>query len=96
MMQGRTLADLIEVVRYRGGKPLSYESLSRNCGGKSSAQRLQQYVTADLKNFPDPNTIHGLQRGTCQSIQAIIHAAARSLGLDVADTDPDSLVVAGV
>lgn len=95
-MQGQTLADLIEAARYQGGKPLSYESLSKNCGGKPSAQRLQQYVTSDLKNFPDPDTIHGLRRGTGQSVQSIIHAAARSLGLIVADNDPDSLVVAGV
>ncbi|WP_139194702.1 hypothetical protein [Arthrobacter sp. UCD-GKA] len=96
MMQGQTLADLIEADRYRGSKSLSYESLSRNCGGKPSAQRLQQYVTTDLKNFPDPDTIRGIQRGTGHSAQTMIHAAARSLGLAVADTDPDSLVVAGV
>lgn len=95
-MQGQTLADLIEATRYQSSKPLSYESLSKNCGGKPSAQRLQQYVTTGLKNFPDPDTIHGLQQGTGQSVQAIIHAAARSLGLIVADSDPDTLVIAGV
>lgn len=61
----------------------SYEQLSKLCGGKPTAGRLQQLATKSLQNFPDPDSIHSMARGFGVSEKSIVLAAAVSLGLDV-------------
>ncbi|MFJ2618204.1 hypothetical protein [Glutamicibacter sp. NPDC087344] len=91
-MQEKTLGDLIESARHSGGeKSLSYAALSKLCGGKPTAARLQQYVTDSLKNFPDPESIRNLAKGTGVSTREIILASARSLGLNI-ESDPMDLI----
>ena len=55
-----TLSELI--IEYRGGR--SNVDLARDCGGTPSDKRLHQLVNQPMKNFPDPETIRGLARGT--------------------------------
>lgn len=93
-MTNQDLAALLTAARNEG--ELSYEKLSIRCGGSPSAKRLQQLVTRPLKNFPDPDTITHLARGTGQSVTTIILASARSLGLQVASEDSDQLRIAGL
>lgn len=82
------LGDLIESARHSGGeKSLSYAELSKQCGGKPTAARLQQYVAGSLKNFPDPESIRNLSKGTRRTTKEIILASATSLGLH---TEPDA------
>ncbi|GHG60347.1 hypothetical protein GCM10012320_34900 [Sinomonas cellulolyticus] len=88
------LATLLGNVKAK--KEWSYEAMSRACGGAPSGKRLFQLITAPLKNFPDPETIQSLARGTGASITDIVMASARSLGLEVVDADPDSLHVPGL
>lgn len=96
-MQGMNLRDLIEAARHNyGSKSMSYAGLSDKCGGKPTAARLQQYAKDDLENFPDPESIRGLQRGTGRSQQEIIFASARSLGLQVDSDFADALIIAGL
>lgn len=92
VMQEKTLGDLIEAARHvRSEKSLSYVELAKACGGKPTAARLQQYVTGALKNFPDPESILGLAKGTQYSPKEIILASARSLGLNI-ESDPEDLI----
>ena len=84
---------LAEVKAARGW---SFEAMSRACGGVPTGKRLFQLINSPLKNFPDPDTIRGLQRATGASTTEIVMAAARSLGLDVTETDPDALHVPGI
>lgn len=74
----------------------TYDALAKACGGVPARQRLFQLINAPLKNFPDPETIRGLSLGTGYSVTDIIMAAARSLGLSVRDTDPDSVRISGL
>ncbi len=74
---------------------LSYEALSAACGGSPSDKRLHQLINQPLKNFPDPETLSALSRGTGIGVTQLVLAAARSLNLDVQDDDPDSLHIAG-
>lgn len=74
----------------------TYDTFAKACGGVPARQRLFQLINAPLKNFPDPETIRGLALGTGYSVTDIILAAARSLGLSVRDTDPDSVRVSGL
>ncbi|MEA5454633.1 hypothetical protein SPF06_07855 [Sinomonas sp. JGH33] len=87
---GALLADV------KAARGWSFEAMSRACGGVPTGKRLFQLVNSPLKNFPDPDTIRGLQRATGASTTEIVMAAARSLGLEVADTDPDALHVPGI
>lgn len=84
------LADVKAVRRW------SYEAMSRACGGVPTGKRLFQLINSPLKNFPDPDTIRGLQRATGASVTEIVLAAARSLGLDVTSSDPDALHIPGI
>lgn len=95
-MQEITLGDLIESSRHRRGeKSLSYAELAKLCGGKPTAARLQQYVTGDLKNFPDPDSIRGLAKGTRATPREIVLASARSLGLHIEPEAEDLLLIQG-
>lgn len=95
-MQEITLGDLIESSRHRRGeKSLSYAELAKLCGGKPTAARLQQYVTGDLKNFPDPDSIRGLAKGTRTTPREIVLASARSLGLHIETETEDLLLIQG-
>lgn len=71
---------------HRGAR--SYGELARDCGGSPSSKRLQQLVTQPIKNFPDPDTIRALGRGLRLSHEAIVVAAAESLGLDTSRGEP--------
>lgn len=95
-MQEKTLGDLIEAARHvHSEKSLSYVELAKACGGKPTAARLQQYVTGSLKNFPDPESILGLAKGTRSTPKEIILASARSLGLEVESNPEDSIFING-
>lgn len=94
MTDGMTLGQLINAGR-RGGE-VSYERLSKACGGAPSAKRLHQLENSPLKNFPDPDTIRNLSRGTGFSVTEVIFAAARSLGLPVSTDDPDTIRIYGI
>ena len=87
---GALLADV------KAARGWSFEAMSRACGGVPTGKRLFQLINSPLKNFPDPDTIRGLQKATGASTTEIVMAAARSLGLDVAETDPDALHVPGI
>lgn len=78
------LAELIDT--HRGGR--SYPELSRACGGSPSDKRLQQLVRGEIKNFPDPPTVRALAKGLRVSQEAVLLAAAESLGLDVRSSLP--------
>jgi hypothetical protein len=88
------LGRLLNTAR-RGGE-ISYERLSKACGGTPSAKRLHQLENGPLKNFPDPDTIRALAAGTGFSITEIIHASARSLRLPVVSEDPDVIRIHGL
>ena len=94
MTDGMTLGQLLNAAR-RGGE-VSYERLSKACGGAPSAKRLHQLENGPLKNFPDPDTIRNLSTGTGFSVTEVIFAAARSLGLPVAAGDPDTIRIYGI
>ena len=94
MQTEMTLSRLINLAR-RGGE-VSYERLSKACGGTPTAKRLHQYENGELKNFPDPETLRSLARGTGFSVTEIVFAAGRSLGLPVTDDDPDVLRIYGI
>lgn len=94
MQNELTLSRLINLAR-RGGE-VSYERLSKACGGTPTAKRLHQFENGELKNFPDPETLRALARGTGFSVTEIIMAAGRSLGLPVTDDDPDTLRIYGI
>lgn len=94
MTDGMTLGQLLNAAR-RGGE-ISYERLSKACGGAPSAKRLHQLENGPLKNFPDPDTIRNLSTGTGFSVTEVIFAAARSLGLPVAAGDPDTIRIYGI
>lgn len=74
-----TLSELI--IEYRGGR--SNVALSADCEGIPSDKRIHQIIHKPINNFPDPETIRGLSRGLRTSEEAVVMAAARSLGLDV-------------
>lgn len=78
----------------KGGR--SYDRLSEDCGGIPTDKRLNQIAKHGIKNFPDAATIEGLSTGLNVSVTSVVLSAARSLGLKVGVTDPDSLTIAGV
>ncbi|MCD4853628.1 hypothetical protein LN996_22665 [Arthrobacter sp. AK01] len=94
MTSNQDLATLVSSAKEAKG--YSYDSFAKACGGVPARQRLFQLINDPLKNFPDPATIKGLARGTGYTVTEIIMASARSLGLDVSDTEPDSVYVAGL
>lgn len=73
----------------------SFERLSKDCGGYPTANRLQQIATGQLNEFPNPDTIKGIARGTGLTVTEVVLASARSLGLPVRDADLSALVIAG-
>lgn len=86
-----TLARLI--AQRKGDR--SFKRLSTDCGGTPTANRLQQMSTKDISAFPDPDTIRGIAMGLGTTITEVTLAAARSLGLNVTQGEPDALIVAG-
>lgn len=78
------VADLPTLIeRFRLAEGLSYKQLADRSGGAVTASRAHQLVTRPLKNFPDPPTIRGLSQAMRVPVRIVIHASARSLGLDV-------------
>lgn len=88
------LGTLLNTAR-RGGE-VSYERLSKACGGSPTAKRLHQLENAPLKNFPDPGTIKALANGTGFGVTEIVMACARSLHLPVTSDDPDTFRIYGL
>lgn len=78
----------------KGGR--TFDRLSDDCGGLPTDKRLIQITKNGIKNFPDAVTLEGLAKGLNVSVTAVVLAAARSLGLAVGVTDPDSITIAGV
>lgn len=76
------MTDLQALIGLRKGDR-SYEQLSKACGGLPTAKRLHQLATAEIKNFPDPDTIRGLSKGLGVTESTVVLASAASLGLDV-------------
>lgn len=85
--------DLAALITKRKGDR-SFRQLAVDCGGRISANRIQQIATQELRSFPDPDTIRALARGLSTTVTEVTLAAARSLGLRVATHDPEALIVA--
>ena len=73
----------------------SYERLARDCGYDIKSRALHRAATKPALSFPDPDTIRGLSRGLNVPVTRVVLAAARSVGLNVADSDPTELVLQG-
>lgn len=93
-MKELDLGRLLNTAR-RGGE-ISYDRLSKACGGTPTGKRLHQLENGPLKNFPDPETIKSLSMGTGFSVTEILFACARSLKLPVQADDPDSIRIHGL
>lgn len=78
----------------QGGR--SYARLSEDCGGNPTDKRLNQIAKHGIRSFPDAGTIEGLSTGLNVSVTTVVMAAARSLGLRVAPSDPDAITVDGI
>jgi hypothetical protein len=77
--RGKLLADL--VMEHKGAR--SYEDLSRLAGGAITRGRWQQLATVRTQTqFPEARTIRGIALAFGISQREVIHAAARSVGLD--------------
>ena len=70
------LAQLI--TRLANGRSLA--ELEAACGGVPSRSRIWQMQTKPMQAWPAPAVIHGLAKGLGVSAEAIIYAAANSLG----------------
>lgn len=77
--------DLAGLIKQHQGDR-SYIQLSRDCGGVPKSARLHQLVTEPQKTFPEPPTLAGLARGLGVPLRVVVHAAARSVGLDLGET----------
>jgi hypothetical protein len=82
------------VLDRKGGR--TFTRLMEDCGGVPTDKRLNQITQHGIKNFPDAATIEGLSTGLNVSVTSVVLACARSLGLKVGVTDPDSLTITGV
>lgn len=72
------------------------EVLSRDCGGRPTGNALWKITQGELRGFPDVDTIQGLARGLKVPAREVLHAYARSLGLDIGTADePDYLPLPG-
>lgn len=93
-MKHAEATDLAALILNRKGDR-SYERLSRDCGGRPSANRLQQIASAPLTAFPSADTIRSLSLGLGATITDVTMASARSIGLNVRADDPDALTLVG-
>jgi hypothetical protein len=73
----------------------SYERLARDCGFDMKSRALHRAATKPALSFPDPDTIRGLSRGLNVPVTRVVMACARSVGLNVSETDPTELVLQG-
>lgn len=74
----------------------SNEALSRDCGGRPTGNAIWKILQGELRGFPDVDTIQGLAKGLKVPAREVLHAYARSLGLDIGtDEEPDSLALPG-
>jgi len=71
-----TLAQLIESLA--NGRSLA--ELETACGGIPSRSRIWQMQTKEIQAWPAPAVIHGLAKVLGVSPEAVIYAAANSLG----------------
>lgn len=74
----------------------SNEALSRDCGGRPTGNAIWKILQGELRGFPDVDTIQGLARGLKVPAREVLHAYARSLGLDIGTAEePDYLPLPG-
>lgn len=73
----------------------SYAKLARDCGGSPTDRRLNSMVVRPISQFPDIDTMRGLAIGLRVDVSEVVLAAARSLGLQIAETSPGALIVPG-
>lgn len=73
----------------------SYAKLSKDCGGSPTDRRLNSMVVRPISQFPDIDTMRSLAIGLRVDVSEVVLAAARSLGLQVAETHPGALIVPG-
>ncbi|WP_102158733.1 hypothetical protein [Zhihengliuella halotolerans] len=67
------------VLSLKGGR--SYDQLSADCGGVPTPSRLNGFVTAQIKSFPNLETITGLSKGLGVAPEQIVAAIGVTLGL---------------
>lgn len=87
--------DLASLIKARKGDR-SYDQLERDAGGKPTAARWQQLAMKPQRNFPDPETIHGISRALRVTETEVVMAAARTLGIPVREDSHGSLSTAGL
>lgn len=74
----------------------SNEALSRDCGGRPTGNAIWKILQDDMTQFPDVDTIQGLAKGLKVPAREVLHAYARSLGLDIGTAeDPGYLALPG-
>jgi hypothetical protein len=63
----------------------SYADLAKASGNKPTRQRWQQLATDQPKQFPEPETIHGIAAALRVTPLTVVHAFAESFGIVVKD-----------
>jgi hypothetical protein len=91
MSEGKALRALIAA--RRGDR--NNAELARDSGAVPTQSRWQQLANQPIKMFPDPATIRGMARGLNVTIEELLSACARDLGLQTGTPDESALVLAG-
>lgn len=73
----------------------SYETISKRAGGVPKARALQSIVKDGFTRWPSAETFAGLSRALNVSQRELVLAAARTLGIDVEDENPNDLLLIG-
>lgn len=73
----------------------SYETISKRAGGVPKARALQSIVKDGFTRWPTAETFAGLSRALNVSQRELVLAAARTLGIDVEDENPNDLLLIG-
>ena len=94
MTIGNTPPNLAQLILAKKGDR-SYAKLARDCGGAPTDRRLNSLVLRPMNQFPDIDTMRGLAIGLRVDVSEVVLAAARSLGLQIAESNPGSLIVPG-
>lgn len=89
--QGPTFQAL--VLKLKGDR--SYETVAKAAGGFPNAKSLQRIVKDGFTRMPTPETFSGLSRALNVSQRDLVLAAARTLGIDIEDENPNDLQLIG-
>lgn len=81
------------VLNLKGSK--SYDMIEKASGGEVSAKRLQKLVNNSFTRLPEPGLFKALSLAFNVSQRELVLAAARTLGIDVQDENPDDLLLVG-